>query len=144
MQIKEIFQVWLGQVEDVLVVVDFRISTQSCKLCPVLVPPLLPHIVINILELELPFVKQGWNFKYLIYLLLVLVILLNEVSDLSIEDLHHILLIKEAIDVKELLRQSSHSKCFLQFLLCHRVDKRKSNIAIVLLCKHTHDVYDIC
>ena len=134
---------WLGEVEDVLVVIDLCLSAQSCKLCPILVPPMRPYIVINILELELPFVKQGRNFEYLIYLLFVLVIPFNEVSDLSIEDLHHVLLIEEAIDVKELLGQSSHAKCFFQFLLRHRVDKGKSNLAFVFVCEHAHDVYDV-
>ena len=89
---------------DVLVLINNSLLAVLCELEPVVIEPLFPDVVVNVLDLKLPFDQQGWSFKLLVDLSGVFVLSIDVARDLGIQDLHHLLLIKHSINVKELLR----------------------------------------
>ena len=90
-------------IKNVLVIIDDSVAV-LLQLPLVVVKPLLPDGVVNILDFQLPFDHQSWSLEFLVDLSGVFVISFDIVNDLAVQDLHHMLLVEDSINVKELLR----------------------------------------
>ena len=70
----------------------------------------------------------------------VFVFTFDELSDVVVKDLHHVLLVPNSIFVEELLWKGPHAEGPLEMLLCWRIHISKSDLASIFVSQDSHHV----